>query len=281
MTIGNAQPAGTTASGGSAPQPLGPFTPGYQAPRMVDVPGMFDPNTGLTSQAGTAGPYNMGPHPLYYDGDQYQPASWDTQSILTLQQKLHDAGLLKTYRPGVYGPDEVTAFSQVMALANGAGTTWGNYLDYMAANPTAVGGTASTHSPLVVRLKNPDDIRAVLQTGAKAVFGKFMSEDDIQKFISAYQGQQAAYQTAAYQATGYNPETGQQDLGAQGQPTAQGATLTEPPTTAEGMQTQFTRQMYQDHPVTAEMAEFVANFDNLLSTLAPGYASAGGPLAGR
>lgn len=191
------------------------------------------------------------------------------ETLAAIQSQMYRAGLYSgNYQP-IYGqlhPEDINAFrSVIIGLAsNPSQASLSDYLSGAAQAGDKNGVNARTKQPLVVSLRSADDIRAVLQAGANNVFGKFLSEDDVQKFINSYHAQQAGAQTAAYAQGGYNPETGQQDTSGS---VATGGTVTQPPTSAEGMNLQLQQQMYADHPVTAEMAQFVNQFDALKSTL--------------
>lgn len=134
--------------------------------------------------------------------------------LATIQDQLYRAGYYSsTYVPkyGILGVEDIAAFRSMMIglAANPSQATLPNYLSQAVQ---AGDSTVRHRTPLVTRLTNPDDLRVTLQKTAQDLYGAFLPEDQVQKFISAFQGSQAASQTQAYEMGGFNPETGQSDL---------------------------------------------------------------------
>jgi hypothetical protein len=204
--------------------------------------------------------------PRYFEGDQFAPATLGIDDMIQLQQGMQAAGLYTgAFHLGVWDTNDVNAYERLLTMANASGQDSKSALQQAI---TSAKVNTTTRAPLVVKLKSDSDIKAMLTDSANNVFGKYLSNDDLQKFINAYHAQETQYQTAAYNATGFNPGTGQQDINGVGMPVqASGATLTEPPTTAAGMEDQLKRQMYAEHPLEANEAAFVNAFGPLLQTL--------------
>jgi hypothetical protein len=64
------------------------------------------------------------------------------------------------------------------------------------AGPGGGGG----RQPLSVGLTNPEDLRAVAQRTAVSTLGRALSDEEISRFVSSFQGQQTSAQTADYNA---------------------------------------------------------------------------------
>lgn len=190
---------------------------------------------------------------LYMPGDEWKIIQ-SQSNLLSLQKRLEALGVLDgDYLEG--SPDEKTAaaMKKVLEAANATGQKWDEVL-------AAAGGgkpSGQKKQPLVIELTDPDTLRAVLQNGAQKMFGRFIGEDTIQKVIDGYRAQEAAYQTA--QNGPYDPNTGE-PTGATGM-----STVNKPPSEG-GFNLQAVRQMYADHPVTAEMSQFIEHLGQAMNT---------------
>lgn len=119
----SARPTGGSTSDDER-QPIG-VPPGY----VVDVPRDL---TGMSANAAEnwaergAGHGTMAARPpRYYDGEEWRPAGMSPQAIRELQMQMAMVGLLdSTFNPGVWGPDDATAFKDLLAYANARGITW-------------------------------------------------------------------------------------------------------------------------------------------------------------
>lgn len=166
--------------------------------------------------------------------------------MIALQARLEALGL-SNYTPGIWDPNSQAVFKSLLATANANGMTWEEALAQIEAS----GGLkdATPKAPLQIQLTNPDDIRAMIQSGAQQVFGKYLSEADVNKFIASYQQQQAAAQTEAYNM-GNNA-----------------GTMTGPVSTQGGVNEMFRRQFVADHTNEAGAAIFSNELDKILSAL--------------
>lgn len=63
-------------------------------------------------------------------------------------------------------------------------------LKYLAANPSMSDGAKLSS----VRVSNPDDLKRVFIQASQSVLGRALSENELNKLVSTYQGQEAAYQ---------------------------------------------------------------------------------------
>lgn len=237
----------------NAPRPIG-VPQNYFAAKPFNAGMVFDPGSGTAAPA----IYDI-TLPRYYEGAEYEPASWNKDRIIELQAKLEALGL-KNYTPGRWDAQSRAAYKEVLSMANASGDTWEDMLNGIVADGGAGDGGGGGRDPLSVSITNPATLKAVLQEGAQKVFGRYMDTSIVERLIGAFQSQEAAYQTGGYAAAGYDPATGQQ-VGPGG-----GNTRVEPPSMA-GLQLQQAEMMRSEHPETSEMAEFVSHFDTLLNTL--------------
>lgn len=183
--------------------------------------------------------------------------------LAELQDKLYRAGFYGSDRPNYGSLDatkDIDAFKRALIshLASGQQTDLSSFLNQAVSTYQATG--TRTKTPLVVKLTNPDDLRITLQKTVQDLYGGNLPEDQVQKFIQSFQSDQAAEQTAAYTAGGFNPETGQSDLS--GSQTA-GGTVTgvaSPAAAAEA----FTRTNY---PNQVAATAFGNALNNIIDTL--------------
>lgn len=150
-------------------------------------------------------------HPRYYSGDEYRPASdMSVADRVNLQNQMDQAGLYTEGADvikGVWGVDDIAAYNKALASANAAGVTVEEWLQHASELATTEG--LDKRDPLSIKLTNPDDIRAVIQTGSKSMHNTYLSEDEIQKFISGYQNEERRAQTANYAAENPNGPGGE------------------------------------------------------------------------
>lgn len=102
------------------------------------------------------------------------------------------------------------------------------------------GGSGSGRQPLVVELTNPEDLKYYAQKVAVSTLGRGLKPDELNRFISSFQGSQTAAQTQAYNQLG-----------------ASGGTTVQAPSVAAAAET-FARQ---EAPVEAGAHDAVQVFD--------------------
>lgn len=136
-------------------------------------------------------PGNSGPGsprtPRYLEGDQYRPADYSPNVINELQKRLEAAGLLKSYAPGVWDPNSVSAYKTLLGIANTATADYGAILERLIY----VGGIqkpddTDSDSGLGAPQITDDDIRALADKTAKGVLGRSLREDEVSGFIPAF-----------------------------------------------------------------------------------------------
>lgn len=178
-----------TISAGNARQPLGP------------------PQGFYTEQA-IADPKLAGFEP-YVNGDEWVPAyTYSPEDRDRLKSRMNAAGLYGTtgYSSGTWTADDARAYQTVLESANGMGQRDADVvIDNLANSARAGARVQGPKAPLVSRITNPDDIRAVLRQSAYDLTGSRLSDADEQRLIAAYQGQQTAADQAANAGAGGAP----------------------------------------------------------------------------
>lgn len=186
-----APPPMAAPASGSTRQPLGP-PQGYYQEQAAFQGAQADPEFAA-----------MGP---YIQGDQWTPAfSMSTEDRDRLKARMNAAGLYGTtgYQSGSWTAEDAQAYQTVLESANGMGKRDPNVvIDNIASQVTKSARVQGPRAPLVSRISNPDDIRAVLRESAYSLTGSRLSDEDEARLISAYQGQEQSASGAAYAAGG-------------------------------------------------------------------------------
>lgn len=157
--------------------------------------------------------------------------------LATVQDQLYRADMYGgNYVPhyGQLSAEDVAAFRRMMIgyASNPSQGTLTSYLQQAAQQGTQQGTSGVSSVGKVVQLSNPDDLRITLQKTVRDLYGGNLPESDVQRFISAYQSQEAQAQSAAagdkssadFASGLYNPTTGM----AQGTQGGVTATVTAP-----------------------------------------------------
>lgn len=135
--------------------------------------------------------------PQYAQGSQYLPANMSPDAIYSLQVRLENAGLLKSYAPGTWDPNSVSAYTTLLGMANAAVTDRDTILDRLIF----VGGIQKPDDAKGSGLGAPqitdDDIRALADKVAKGVLGRSLREDEVSGFIPAFRSSIAGGTSAA------------------------------------------------------------------------------------
>lgn len=142
--------------------------------------------------------YNV-PRPGYTTDDVFKIRNWSAEQIHDLQLKMVQAGLItqrQTFRRGWADDTTLAAYQTLLELANRRGVTGTSALDLLAAEPQDQG--FGDREPLVTRLPNPDDLRAVFDTVSRATLGRKVDPAEVDQMVRAYQQQAVGYQQTAY-----------------------------------------------------------------------------------
>lgn len=182
-------PSMPTIGAGNARQPLGPPQGFYTEQAMVN-------------------PALAGFQP-YVSGDEWVPAyNLSPADRDRLKARMNAAGLYGTsgYASGTWTQEDANAYQAVLESANGMGVRDAEVvIDNLAESAKRGPRVAGPRAPLVSRVSNPDDIRSVLRKAAYDLTGSRLSDEEEQRLISTYQGQQSAASQAEYAAGGAAP----------------------------------------------------------------------------
>lgn len=183
-------------------------------------------------------------------------------ALANLQYQMWRAGFYGSDKPniGTFDASKDIAAFRVMLLghiASGQQTTIGAYLNDAVTHWQKTG---AGRTPLVVKLMNPDDLRVTLQDTAQKLYGQFLPDEQVNKFVASFQAMQTAEQNQAYIAGGFNPETGQQDTGGF---STLGGTITAPPSPGAEAET----YIRSNFPNQVAATQFGNAMGNIIDTL--------------
>jgi hypothetical protein len=210
--------------------------------------------------------------PTYFAGDESGGGvpgfPTDPDGIKQLQDHLVAIGYLKagTYIPSQWNTVSSSAYAQLLAEANHSGNDWQTQLntDLSAASKEQALQKPLQRTPLVVRLTDPTQIADTVNQVAKDLHGTYMSPDQLANFTAQYQQNEQQYQTQAYNATGFNPATGQQDVARGTDPGAIGADVVgKPPEITSAAKA----AVIADNPNQFKANTFTDRLDEILGSL--------------
>ena len=165
----------------------------------------------------TAGPnYGLGPEsvdrygsyarPLYKDGDwQSILGNMQPMQMERLQQSMESAGLLRrgSYTLGMPDPGTVSAFEDILAMANLQGKSWesvafGSGISRRRGGGGGGGGGGRARAPLTTQVTNASTLRRLFRETAVQATGSKVEGLDIDAMVKAYQDIERGYQKEAY-----------------------------------------------------------------------------------
>lgn len=169
-------------------------TSGYKGPRGLNIGGTTQvPNDPTAAQ-------------LLHDFTQMRGVQ-----LAQLQDQMYRAGFYGSDKPN-YGTFDIskdlTAF-KTMLIGHIASGQQAPLTTYLSNAVTDWQHSGAGRAPAVIRLEDPAALRVTLQKTAQDLYGQYLSDDQVQNFITSFQGLQTAQQQQAYNAGGFNPETGQ------------------------------------------------------------------------
>lgn len=145
----------------------------------------------------------------YVNGDEWVPAfNLSPEDRDRLKARMNAAGLYGTsgYQSGTWTAADANAYQTVLESANGMGERDAEVVIDNLANESRKGTRVQgPRAPLVSRISNPDDIRAVIRQSAYDLTGSRLSDEEEQRLISMYQGSQQAESQGEYGAAGGAP----------------------------------------------------------------------------
>ena len=142
--------------------------------------------------------------------------SWTPDQVWQLQQHLIHGGFIDTdFQRGVWDKTSQDGLARVMALANNSPDQNGQTPDWQTVltnaetvqpmeinpdtglpRPKARGGRA-----LTLEYTNPADVATIAQGVAYKSLGRSLTDPELQKFQSLWQGEEKAFQTSKYNAS--------------------------------------------------------------------------------
>lgn len=223
----NSNPTGVLGVGGTFQPPAQPLmTPGAYS--------FLNPMTGTHPQI--KGSTTFTPKVLYHSGDEWALANGMTPETRgEVQQAMKSLGLISAKAPIQYQKWDSTtaaAFKQVLEYANTKGTSQDDMAGTNFFGGTATGAqgdsvwNSSWQSALqdmidagpapaaaqalpVIKITSPEDIRAMVEQGAKALYGSGnIDPAQMDKIIAGYQAQESSEQSQAAQMDTSNGGTG-------------------------------------------------------------------------
>lgn len=137
----------------------------------------------------------------YFDGDEWGViGNLPPETRAEVQQAMIDRGLFGAKKPniafGAWDSDSASAFKQVLAFANSTGQGWQDALQNMPVKETT-DGTTVARGNYNINLSSPQDLAAVFKkAAADLIGGSDVPQEDVDKFVRAYQAQEKAYYEA-------------------------------------------------------------------------------------
>lgn len=171
------------AVSGSARQPLGPPQGYYQDQTALDpTKAAFQP---------------------YINGDEWMPATYEAADRDRLKARMNAAGLYGTsgYQSGSWTREDANAYQIVLESANATLVRDENVvIDNIASEVTKSPRVQGPRAPLVSKISNPDDIRAVIKDSAFSLIGQRLSAAEEDRLVALYQQREQAENQSTYAA---------------------------------------------------------------------------------
>lgn len=133
--------------------------------------------------------------PKYYDGDNYELATYGPEKQAEIIVKLQKANYLTDrYKAGDPLTRPIAAMAALMAEANLTGQTWDTLLTFRQTNPVS----AATGQLTTYRVTNPSDLRSLFRKAAQDTLGRAdLPSEQVDRMVNAYQQSERSYQQKA------------------------------------------------------------------------------------
>lgn len=209
------QPPGRTGGGATVGGDLGEVAAGYGVSfgggggfqQESQEPPVWMGQKRQTGMARTRGTYTSRVVSLSEATGEFY--SWSDAQLRKFQEQAYEAGLYGNVdRAEVpFGDFDEDTFSvwSTMVQRSAAFYSQGKKVSPMKAlemagrsKPVGVIEEVDGPPPLVTVLSNPDELKKVMQAGARSVLGRKVSDADLEAFVSSIQGQEAAQQKSDY-----------------------------------------------------------------------------------
>jgi len=132
---------------------------------------------------------DYGNAPRYWDGDEYTPANWPDEKIAALQAQMASSGLYGdgSYVRGFWSDADIAAYRNVLSYANQTGTDW----EFALGRISELAADAPEKMKPPALVTNPEDIKETVRQAARKVLGSSdVPEDQLNRLVAAYQGEQ-------------------------------------------------------------------------------------------
>lgn len=165
----------------------------------------------------------------YHDGDEWAViGNMPPELRSQVQQAMLDRGLFGSKKPNValgsWDNESASAFKQVLAYANATGKDWQDALQSMPVlsddELAAADGTKGSKRQInQIKLSNPQDLAQVFKNAAADLLGSAPPQEEIDKFVRAYQNsEREEQQTAIAQQAAAQRNSSVVRVGPDGQP---------------------------------------------------------------
>ena len=201
-------PPPASASTSSGPRPIG--VPEYVRDPASNQPVPFAASRYVPNpdQYGPGVPLRIDQPPTFYDGDEYQPATWSVEDKARLQLAMRNAGLIgprQSMSLGTWDDTTVASYRKLLEYANSAGHTspidalrdYASNKERLAAMGLDIDGT-ELREPLVIKRTNPADLRRAADAVAPTVLGRKLRPEQLDRLVAAYQQIEEQEQRALY-----------------------------------------------------------------------------------
>lgn len=146
--------------------------------------------------------------PKYRVGEEGRPAAWGSERIVDLQAQMVDAGVLKpnAYQRGVWDQASETAYTKLLTTANQSGLdvdqVLSNYRQVIAKYGRPEDQDGAKKQPFVIQRRDPEALKALLGAVSGRIMGGALSPEEMDRFVTTYNGLSDEAQRAAYVASG-------------------------------------------------------------------------------
>ena len=169
------------------------ITQDVELPSPIGVPPGYVPPSDFAYFAGGGigpiGPNSLTPPKIYYEGEDWEPASRPPDRIAELQQAMADSGVLRSkYRKGVWDDSSRAAYRDVLGLANATGTTPEQAIaSWAAGEDVEAEGEARVFDPLPFRPPDPASIRQSVKKAFKDILPRELRDSELEYLVGQAQ----------------------------------------------------------------------------------------------
>jgi hypothetical protein len=166
----------------------GTKTLGLSGVGQIDASGRLIKYTGPTKVIG-----GQEVRPQYFQGDEQDIATWDTETISNMQTKLAAGGYFSgsSYQPGIVRKSTIDAYQRLLEDANMSFITSEQALERSKKVPySGTGGNGLSKYQMTSSM----DLQSVFDKVSQSVVGRTLDQQELDKLVKTYQGVQVAGQ---------------------------------------------------------------------------------------